>query len=135
MPTHTNKSALNIACVRRWKKASWGEFRPSAAIITPSWLSVEYATIFFISVSKRAVSAAISMVRQLIVKRVKLYIGICWRVGARRIIRKTPAVTKVDEWTRAETGVGAAIAMGSQGENGNCALLVIAARRVAKRRG
>lgn len=38
----------------------------------------------------------------------------------------------MDEWTKAETGVGAAIAMGSQGENGNCALLVIAANRTAK---
>lgn len=39
-----------------------------------------------------------------------------------RIIRNTPAVTKVDECTRAEIGVGAAIAIGSQAENGNCAL-------------
>lgn len=42
--------------------------------------------------------------------------------------RNTPAVTRVDEWTRAETGVGAAIAAGSQLENGTCALLVIAAK-------
>lgn len=34
----------------------------------------------------------------------------------------TPAVTKVDEWTRAEIGVGAAIAIGNHAENGNCAL-------------
>jgi len=33
-------------------------------------------------------------------------------------------VTRVDEWTSAETGVGAAIAAGSQAENGICALLV-----------
>lgn len=31
--------------------------------------------------------------------------------------------------------MGAAIAIGSQGENGNCALLVMAAKRVARRRG
>lgn len=37
----------------------------------------------------------------------------------------TPAVTKVEEWTKAETGVGAAIAAGNQDINGNCALLVI----------
>lgn len=33
----------------------------------------------------------------------------------------------MDEWTRAETGVGAAIAAGSQLENGIWALFVIAA--------
>lgn len=41
-----------------------------------------------------------------------------------RIIKNTPAVTKVDEWTKAEIGVGAAIAAGNQAENGNWALLV-----------
>lgn len=35
-----------------------------------------------------------------------------------RIKRYTPAVTSVDECTRAETGVGAAIAAGSQEEKG-----------------
>lgn len=34
----------------------------------------------------------------------------------------------MEEWTRAETGVGAAIAAGSQEEKGICALFVIAAR-------
>lgn len=33
----------------------------------------------------------------------------------------------MDEWTKAEIGVGAAIAMGSQAENGNCALFEQAA--------
>lgn len=44
-----------------------------------------------------------------------------------RIRIYTPAVTKVEECTKAEIGVGAAIAAGSQAENGNCALLEIAA--------
>ena len=35
-----------------------------------------------------------------------------------------PAVTKVEECTKAEIGVGAAIAIGSHTENGNWALLV-----------
>jgi hypothetical protein len=39
-----------------------------------------------------------------------------------------PAVTRVEEWTRAEIGVGAAIARGSQGEKGYSALLVINVR-------
>lgn len=41
-----------------------------------------------------------------------------------RISRNTPAVTSVDEWTSAETGVGAAIAAGSQEEKGIWALFV-----------
>ena len=48
--------------------------------------------------------------------------------------RYTPAVTSVDEWTRALTGVGAAIAEGSQEENGIWALLVIEVRRSRIRR-
>lgn len=36
----------------------------------------------------------------------------------------TPAVTKVDEWTKADTGVGAAMALGNQVENGIWALFV-----------
>ena len=41
-----------------------------------------------------------------------------------RISRYTPAVTKVEEWTNADTGVGAAIAAGNHAENGICALFV-----------
>ena len=48
--------------------------------------------------------------------------------GKNRINKKTPAVTRVEEWTKAETGVGAAIAAGSQDEKGICALFVIAAK-------
>lgn len=35
-----------------------------------------------------------------------------------RIMMYKPAVTRVDEWTREEIGVGAAMAAGSQGEKG-----------------
>lgn len=48
-------------------------------------------------------------------------------MGKNRIIKYTPAVTSVEECTNADTGVGAAIAAGSQVENGICALLVMAA--------
>jgi len=40
------------------------------------------------------------------------------------IKRYSPAVTKVEECTKAETGVGALIAAGSHLIKGNCALLV-----------
>lgn len=43
----------------------------------------------------------------------------------KRINIKTPAVTKVEECTKEETGVGAAIAAGNQEEKGTWALLVI----------
>jgi hypothetical protein len=46
------------------------------------------------------------------------------QVFIKRINKNTPAVTKVEEWTSEETGVGAAIAMGSQAEKGIWALLV-----------
>ena len=39
--------------------------------------------------------------------------------------RNKPAVTKVEEWTKEETGVGALIAAGSQTLKGNWALFVI----------
>jgi len=45
----------------------------------------------------------------------------------RRIRRYTPAVTKVEECTNAEIGVGAAIAAGNHEEKGNWALFEIAA--------
>lgn len=47
--------------------------------------------------------------------------------------RKIPAVTRVLEWTRLETGVGAAMAAGSQELKGYCLLLVPAANKIARR--
>jgi hypothetical protein len=41
-----------------------------------------------------------------------------------RIIKKTPATTNVDEWIRAEAGVGASIASGNQTWAQNCAALI-----------
>ena len=54
--------------------------------------------------------------------------------SAWRIKIYTPAVTRVEECTKAETGVGAAIAAGSQAEKGIWALLVHAAsiRKIPK---
>lgn len=54
-----------------------------------------------------------------------------WLKFITRIRMYTPAVTRVDEWTKAEIGVGAAIAAGSQEENGNWALLEMAAIRMS----
>jgi hypothetical protein len=42
----------------------------------------------------------------------------------KRIIRKIPATTSVDEWISAEAGVGASIASGNQTWEKNCAALI-----------
>jgi hypothetical protein len=95
--------------------------------MTPSWLRVERATIFFKSVSQRALRLAIIMVIGPTNTRYQDIQFLKFNNSPWRIIRNTPAVTNVEEWTRAETGVGAAIAAGSQEENGIWALLVHAA--------
>jgi hypothetical protein len=59
--------------------------------------------------------------------RIRMVIEIGWLRFMMRISRYTPAVTRVEECTKAEIGVGAAIAAGSQAENGYWALLEIAA--------
>lgn len=53
-----------------------------------------------------------------------------YSIGLNRYSKKTPAVTKVEECTKADTGVGAAMAAGSQAEKGICALFVIEATRI-----
>jgi len=89
--------------------------------MNPNCLKVEKAINFFISHSKLAIIPAIHKVNNpkpiKIEKFNKTHL-------LNRIKRKIPAVTNVDEWTNAETGVGAAIAKGNQDEKGNCALLV-----------
>ena len=41
-----------------------------------------------------------------------------------RITRNTPATTRVEEWIKADAGVGASIASGSQTWEKNCAALI-----------
>lgn len=65
-PAQMNRSALNNAWVIRWNRASLGICMPSLAIITPSWLRVDRAMIFFISDSVMADNPAINMVREAI---------------------------------------------------------------------
>ena len=40
------------------------------------------------------------------------------------MIKKTPAITRVDEWIKADAGVGASIASGNQTWAKNCAALI-----------
>lgn len=62
-PAHMNSNALNRAWVERWNRARDGRARPRLAIITPSWLRVDRAIIFFMSDSNIADSPAINIVR------------------------------------------------------------------------
>lgn len=74
--------------------------------------------IFFISFSQLADILEYKAVNEEIIISVKRIKG--WVLSIIRIIKKIPAVTRVDECTKAEIGVGADIAIGSQAENGNC---------------
>lgn len=91
-------------------------------IIIAICLRVDKAIIFFKSCSQLADILAYKAVIDEISINIIIIYG-C-DVDEIRIIKYTPAVTKVDEWTKAEIGVGADIAIGNQAENGNCALFV-----------
>lgn len=82
--------------------------------IKPNWLRVDKATIFFISISHSALTLAKNIVatpRKKIVKDKEI-------LPLNRNTKYTPAVTNVEEWTKEDTGVGAAIAAGNQAEKG-----------------
>ena len=123
LPILIKIKALKKAWDRRWKNAKFHIPHPKVVIITPNCLRVERATIFFISISTMAVIPAISIVAAPKAKTTK-EVADFLRRGRKRINRYTPAVTRVEEWTSEETGVGAAIAAGSQAEKGIWALLV-----------
>lgn len=96
-----------------------------ASSITPNCLKVDKAIIFFISLSVKALKLAKNIV---IRPTLKSKFNTIWGIAlSKRIWRYTPAVTRVKEWTKADTGVGAAIAAGSQALNGIYALLVMRA--------
>lgn len=84
-------------------------------IIKPSCLSVDMAMIFLKSISKFAAKPLIIIVkREKILRKNKN----SFKRKFIRIRRYTPAVTRVEEWTREETGVGAAMAAGNQEQKG-----------------
>lgn len=125
-PAHINKVALNKAWVNKWKKAKLYSPKDKILIIKPNCLNVDRAIIFFKSNSKFAPNPAINIV--ILPTNNKIIIKFPDNKQLNRISKYTPAVTKVDECTKDETGVGAAIAAGNQEENGIWALLVIAAK-------
>lgn len=122
-----NNIDLKKAWRIRWKKAIFINPLPAVVIMTPNWLKVDKATIFFISISIRAAIPAITIVN-VPTKYRYLENGEFKIISLNRTIKYTPAVTKVEECTSEDTGVGAAMAAGSQAEKGICALLVQAAK-------
>lgn len=92
---------------------------------------MDKAIIFFMSHSAIALALAISIVIVATISNDDENRGQVFIKGKNRYRRNTPAVTRVEEWTKALTGVGAAIAAGSHLENGIWALLVIAAIRIS----
>jgi hypothetical protein len=85
-------------------------------IIIPNCLRVDNAIIFLRSCSKIATTPDINMV--IIEINNNSAEQVSPKIKEKRINRYTPAVTKVEECTKAETGVGAAIAAGNQAEKG-----------------
>lgn len=84
-----------------------------------SWKSNNFFKIIF---KKALIPDIIIVINEIFIKKVLKILLL--NNKSKRIRRYTPAVTKVDEWTKAETGVGAAIAAGSHAEKGIWALLV-----------
>lgn len=63
VPAQRNISALNIAWVTKWKNVKRGRLKARLIIITPSWLKVDKAIIFFMSFSISAAILAMKMVK------------------------------------------------------------------------
>lgn len=122
-PAAINKADLKKACIIKWRYANSLFPIPKIVNISPSCLKVDKAITFFKSASKLATQPAANIVNKpaLSTKGWRL---VCVIKELNRITKNTPAVTKVDECTKAETGVGAAMAAGNQAEKGSCALLV-----------
>jgi len=114
-PAHKNNMALKNAWVQMCKKASCGWLRPIVTIISPSWLDVENAMIFLMSLCVRAQVAVNSVVSPPRQRHVVKAVGLVARIGLTRTSKKIPATTIVLECSRADTGVGPSIAAGSQG--------------------
>ena len=94
----------------------------------PNWLIVEYAKTFLMSFCIRPIVAAKNAVPAPIHTTALAEMGAMSNRKAFRAIMYTPAVTIVAAWISALTGVGPAIASGSQTNSGICADLPVAPR-------
>lgn len=122
-PICINKQLLKQACLTKWKKEINIFPKPNDNIKNPSWESVLKAITFLKSGSNKAQTLANNIVKSpteniktIIIKEDKTILYF--------INKNKPAVTSVLLWTKALTGVGADIALGSHLLKGNWALLV-----------
>src|SRR5690606_36880297 len=122
-PEPRNSSALKKACVIRWKMPAANAPTPTPMNMYPSCETVEYASTFLMSVCTSPIVAATSAVSAPIPATEICETGASANGTLDRATRQTPAVTIVAAWISAETGVGPAIASGSQTYSGICALL------------
>lgn len=122
-PAHINNILLKKACEKRWKIVNINLKLEIIKNKKAIWERVEKATIFLKSDSKKALTPA---PRRVVKPKKKINFDLVKdKLNENENKIKTPAVTSVDEWTREDTGVGAAMAAGNQAMKGNWALLVI----------
>src|SRR5512139_3523066 len=98
----------------------------------PSWHIVEYASTRLISVWTIDTAAAKNADAAPTTARTASVTGARSNRGANLATRNTPAVTIVAAWIRAETGVGASMAFGSQTWKGSWADLASAPHRKSR---
>lgn len=122
-PVPINKRDLKKAWQIIWKKHNFKNPNETKKKSIPNWLKVDMATTFLKSISKFAKPPPNNIViREIIIR--KFLISLIKLKNPNRIDKYTPAVTKVEEWTKEEIGVGADMAEGNQAEKGNWALFV-----------
>src|SRR5687768_1822838 len=98
----------------RWKTPAVYAPTPTPTNMYPSCDTVEYARTFLMSHCLRPIVAAKIAVTAPTTATVRLATGDIENSAALRATRYTPAVTIVAAWISAETGVGPAMASGSQ---------------------
>src|ERR1700704_4177699 len=99
---------------------------PSENIINPICDMVENASTLLISVCVHATTAANKAENAPTQVTIRRTVRSMEKTGNNRATKKTPAITMVAAWIRADTGVGPSIASGNQTYSGICALLPVA---------
>src|SRR3990172_398890 len=89
--------------------------------MVPSWLTVEYASTFLMSVATTPIVAANNAVAAPTPATTAIASGVAAYSHDIRHTMYTPAVTIVAAWINADTGAGPAIASGSHTYRGICA--------------
>src|SRR5574338_51777 len=127
-PAPRKSNDLNAAWATRCEPAAAADPAPTATNIRPYWADVEPARARLASVWSSATTPPEIAVARPMPATTGPNQGTAANSAPRRMSTYTPAATSVAECSRAETGVGPAIAAKSHGENGICADLAAAAR-------